>query len=63
MALTKRPTLLIEGPFQNNPVEHKQLSDSLHHYTATGVVSGRLSQLVDGVYNGLVAADLKDLDR
>jgi N-acetylmuramoyl-L-alanine amidase len=60
MALTSRPTLLIEGPFQNNPVEHKRLTDSLRHFLATGEATGRLSELVDGVCNGLQAANLKD---
>lgn len=43
------PTLLIEGPFQNNPIELQQLNQSLNEYHNDKKISGRLEQLTKAI--------------
>lgn len=43
------PTLLIEGPFQNNPIELMLLNQSLTDFQNSKAVNGRLEQLTKAI--------------
>lgn len=47
------PTLLLEGPFQNNTQELPALKRDMLAYYERRTVQGRLQELVDGVVEGL----------
>ena len=49
----KIPTLLIEGPFQNNPNELVLLNQSLIDFKVHNKVNGRLEQLVKAIVSSL----------